>query len=839
MTVPLLERFADGFARKAGPDLRIRIFRLICIMAAGLCLLLVAPLNAFQNLPWGVHLANVVLGLLGAFCYWQSCRGRHYIVPFLVFILVSLDLVWFLNAGSDGSVTHYFYPVMLFVIALFQGWRRWLLVLGVWLNVGLLFLAEHFFPAWVTPFQTPLDRLVDLETGVFCSFIALGSVIWFILVNYAREQQRVAEIAARLAASEENYREIFNSTSDALFVHGPDGRVLDLNEQACTLFGADRARLLGLPFDDFSFGQSPYAREEALALVGLALQGQPQVFEWRSRRATGDLFWSEVALRVWEIGGEKRVIAAVRDISERKKADQVRRENEERLQLAMTASRQGWFELNVQTGQGISSAEYIRIIGFEPGEYVTTLQGWIDGIHPEERAAVLEVFRACVESGETHAGEYRRQTRTGGWKWFRSVGRIVEYDAAGRPWRMCGTHMDITERKELEAQLLHSQRLEAVGTLASGVAHDLNNILTPMLMASSLLREKLPEARDRELMSLLDEGGKRGAAIVKQLLAFSRNLAQDRVPVDPRQLLREMAQLMRSTFPKEIRVVEAAAADLGLVEAEPNQLHQVLLNLCVNARDAMPAGGILTLGLERVELPPRVGAKDGAAKGGPYLVISVADTGHGIPPDIMDRIFDPFFTTKPVGRGTGLGLASVHGIVKAHHGFVRVESAPGCGANFRVFLPAPVAVAPLRPPGAVASAAPVPVPAGSGACILVVDDEPAVLLVTCRVMERMGYRVAQASSGAEALAVLRQRQEEVALVITDFAMPGMDGPTLAPLLRAISPSLRLIGVSGLSQSHRAGELRGLGFCELLSKPYELDDLVRAVQRQFPAPPPAS
>jgi PAS domain S-box-containing protein len=824
MKAPLYQRLADGFGGEAVIDLRVRIFRLICAMTAGLCLGLVAPLNALQNLPLVVHAANVFLGLMGVFCYWQSCRGRHFVASFFVLLVVLLDVVWFYNAGSDGSVTHYYYPVMLFIIALFQGRKRRVLALGLWLNVSGLFVLEHLHPGWVTPFQGPDDRLMDLETGVFCSFVALVSVTWFILANYTREQQRVSEIAAKLVASEANYREIFNSTSDAMFVHALDGRILDVNAQAEALFATSRDRMVGRCIGDFSSGEKPYTQADATAKAQLALQGQPQLFEWRSRRASGELFWAEVALRACEWQGEQRVVAAVRDISSRQEAQEALRLNEERLRLAMEASRQGWFELNVATGETISSPEYVRMLGYEVGEFVSNLQVWMERIHPADREATLQAYRQAMQAGTVSAVEYRQQTKSGGWKWIRSIAKVVERDAEGRPVRVTGTHTDITERKELESQLLHSQRLEAVGTLASGVAHDLNNILTPMLMASGLLREKLADPMDRELMARLDDGGRRGAAIVRQLLDFSRNLAQDRVPLNPRPVLQEMAQLMRATLPKEIQVAESLAPGSDLVEFEPNQLHQVLMNLCVNARDAMPGGGTITLGLERAEIPAGSGTH-----GGPHLVLVVADTGTGIPPENLGRIFDPFFTTKPLGKGTGLGLASVHGIVKAHHGFVRVESQVGRGTVFRVFLPVKAGSAAVAA-AAVPPAAPAAVPAGVG--ILVVDDDPAVLLVTGRMLERIGYSVVRAAGAAEALAAL-PGNPHVALVVTDFSMPGMDGPTLAPLLRKISPGVKIIGVSGLKQDYRAAELAAIGFSEVLSKPYEGDELVRAVQRHVP------
>ncbi|HEX2861042.1 MAG TPA: ATP-binding protein, partial [Lacunisphaera sp.] len=620
-------------------------------------------------------------------------------------------------------------------------------------------------------------------------------------------------------------REIFNATSDALLVHDADGRIIDANAQASVLFGAERAALLDRSLGDFSLGASPFGEAEAAENLRRALGGEPQLFEWRSRRASGELFWAEVALREWETGGQRRAIAAVRDISNRKAAQEAVRINDERLRMAMAASSQGWFELHVPTGQGILSDEYVRMLEYEPAEFRSDLQAWISRIHPADRDETVQAYRQGLATGRLTSMEYRQCTRTGGWKWIRSVAKVVEHDAAGRPVRVMGTHTDITERKELEAQLLHSQRLEAVGTLASGVAHDLNNILTPMLMASGVLRDKLTDPKDRELMALLDEGGRRGAGIVRQLLAFSRNLAQDRVPVDPRQLLRDMVRLMEATFPKEIRVVEAVADGSEMVEAEPTQLHQVLMNLCVNARDAMPEGGTITLRLERVDLP-----ETSELKAGPYLALRVADTGQGIPPEIRERIFDPFFTTKPLGKGTGLGLASVHGIVTAHRGIVRVESERGQGSTFSVFLPvrdeetgAKTAAAPL---------APAPTVSVRGAGVLIVDDDPGVLMVTSRLLERMGYGVWQATGGAEAIDVLRQNQGAVELVITDFSMPGMDGPALAPQLRAIAPGLRIIGVSGLNQDHRAAELRALGIAEVLSKPYEWDDLLHAVQRHL-------
>lgn len=834
MGYQLFERIAQGFGPGEPTVLRVRIFRLVTALTAAICLVLVAPMNLLQQFPLGVHLTNILMGLLGAFFFWQSCRGRTYVLWFIIISLLLLDFVWFMNAGSRGSVTYYFLPTLLFTIGTFSGRAGWFFIIVQVLNVPGLFLLESFFPSWVTPYQSEADLILDHMTGCFAACITTITIATIILRDYDREQRRLVEVAAQLAASEQKYRVIFNSTSDALFVHAADGRLLDLNDRACTLFGFDRETGLRLGINDYSLGTSPYSEVEAREKVALALQGHPQVFEWRSRRHNGELFWSEVAVRAGDFAGERCVIAAVRDISSRKMAQLALHANEERLRLAMLATRQGWFELNVQTGRGISSDEYIQIIGYDPGEFTTTVSTWLEGIHPEDKEKVSREFRECIETGETRSMEYRRQARSGEWKWIRSVGRIVERDAAGRPLRMMGTHADITERKDLERQLLHSQRLEAVGTLASGVAHDLNNILTPMLMASGLLRDSLANPADREAMAMIEKGGKRGAAIVKQLLDFSRNMKAERCPITPGALLQEIAGLMRSTLPKEITLVETITDCPHKVEGDPTQLHQVLMNLCVNARDAMPQGGTLTLGLETTELPAQAVNSNGRAHTGLHIVLVVSDTGQGIPAEIREKIFDPFFTTKGPGKGTGLGLASAHGIVTSHNGFIRFDSTVGRGTTFRVFLPALAAitvVAPVDP--VVQKPAAIMQPAKTAPlCILVVDDEPMVATMTLRLLQKNGYEAISAGGGAEALQILRERQRDIRLVITDFMMPDMDGPMLLPLLRQIVPGLKVIGVSGHDKRTIGLEL---GFNEILSKPYEMTKILSTIRQVIEQP----
>jgi len=346
-------------------------------------------------------------------------------------------------------------------------------------------------------------------------------------------------------------------------------------------------------------------------------------------------------------------------------------------------------------------------------------------------------------------------------------------------------------------------------------------------MASGLLRDNLANPADRELMAMIEKGGKRGSAIVKQLLDFSRNMKADRCPITPGALLQEVAGLLRSTLPKEITLVEKIEDSPHKIEGDVAQLHQVLMNLCSNARDAMPRGGTLTLGLETVLVPTGGGLGGGRTAGETHVVLLVSDTGHGIPPEIREKIFDPFFTTKDPGKGTGLGLASAHGIVTSHGGTIRFESLVGLGTTFRVLLPALEAQTTLDPSPAAKTTPPPIAPKSTPLCILVVDDEPMVATMTIRLLQKSGYEAVGASGGAEALKILKSRGRDIALVITDFMMPDMDGPMLLPKLRQIVPGIKVIGVSG--HDKRAVGLE-MGFDEILSKPYELNSILATVRR---------
>jgi len=386
------------------------------------------------------------------------------------------------------------------------------------------------------------------------------------------------------------------------------------------------------------------------------------------------------------------------------------------------------------------------------------------------------------------------------------------------------------ENRALEERLLRAARLESLGRLSAGLAHDLNNILLPIMMAEQLLRDQLHAPPLIELLDIVETSARRGAAVLKQLLMFGRGTSGDRVPVRPSRAIAETEAVLRETFPKNVEVRIVVGAVDAIILAEPTQLQQVLVNLCVNARDAMPDGGTLGIELDRNMPPPELARRHPGSAPGPYVVLSVRDTGVGIRPDDLERIFDPFFTTKELDRGTGLGLSSVLGIVEGHGGFIEVDSVLGAGTEFEVWLPEYRGAAVEEPVGAALRR-----PRGRGQLVLVVDDERAVLDVLGASIGRSGYRVALASDAPTALRTLDERRSEIAAVITDIAMPRLDGLRLAGEIRQRRRDLPIVVMTGALTPESRATCAKLGVVEFLTKPFRTETLLRSLDRVLGAP----
>jgi PAS domain S-box-containing protein len=391
---------------------------------------------------------------------------------------------------------------------------------------------------------------------------------------------------------------------------------------------------------------------------------------------------------------------------------------------------------------------------------------------------------------------------------------------------------DVTEKKKLEAQLLRSQRMESIGTLAGGIAHDLNNVLAPLLISVQVLKEKVSDDDGKELLDSLEANVKRGASLVKQVLTFGRGIKGERVPVHPKNIGDGIARIVRETFPKSLKFKIQCADDLWTVTGDPTQLEQVLMNLCVNARDAMPGGGTLSLRMENRVFDKNHPAANLEAKPGSYVVISVSDTGMGMAQEVQDRIFEPFFTTKEQGKGTGLGLSTALAIVKSHGGFVNCYSEVGKGSVFKVYLPASPDAANVKP----AAANQPRLPRGNNDLVLVVDDEEPIRILVQNILERFGYRVLQAADGAEAVRLYTSHRNEIAAVLTDMSMPVMDGPATIAALRGINPEVKVIGSSGLDMRDGATGAINDGLRHFMSKPYTAETVLNMLHEVLRARP---
>jgi PAS domain S-box-containing protein len=446
---------------------------------------------------------------------------------------------------------------------------------------------------------------------------------------------------------------------------------------------------------------------------------------------------------------------------------------------------------------------------------------------PVQQQEVVQQRIASIQEKGTWEGELEVQRRDGS-RFTASIIDSLLRDPAGNPCGMVGISMDITAQKQLEAQFLRAQRLESLGTLASGIAHDLNNILTPILVFAQLLPATLPplSERNQTLLTMLDENAKRAADLVKQILTFARGMGGERAPVQVKHLLREVEQVMHSTFPKSLAITLAIATrDLWMVSADATQLHQVFMNFCVNARDAMPHGGTLRIAAENRVIDETYARMHLDAKAGSYIVISVTDTGTGISPEHLDRIFEPFFTTKAIGEGTGLGLSTALGIVRSHGGFVSVYSEVGKGTQFNVFLPT---IEGRETPAESRQKTIM----GRGELILVVDDEANIRESLKLILESLNYQVLLAKDGIEAIAYYVEHREDIYIVVMDMMMPEMDGLTAIQALQKINPQIKVIATSGLGGNYQQA-VQSLGIATLLVKPFTTTQLLHSLEIQYP------
>jgi PAS domain S-box-containing protein len=521
------------------------------------------------------------------------------------------------------------------------------------------------------------------------------------------------------------------------------------------------------------------------------------------------------------------VIATVRNITQYKRAEDALRQSEANLANAQHIVHLGSWEWSILEDKLYWSDEAYRIVGLLRQAHPRPYDEFRKIVHPADRAAVDKAVQECLAGKGPYNIEHRIVRPDGSERVVHELGEVIR-DETGQPIRMVGTTLDITERKILEMEFLQAQKMEAIGQLAAGIAHDFNNVLAPIVMAGSLLRTKAADPSSQHILDIVEQSSARGAGLVRQMLSFARGNLGEKKLLQVSHILREVIDLAESTFPKSIRVESHLPNDLWTVMCDPSQIHQVFLNLCINARDAMPEGGELTLTAANRTLNAAEAAKIPDGRPGSFLKIDVRDTGTGIPPEVLERIWNPFFTTKGPGKGTGLGLSTVRGILAHHEGFATVVTSGKGGSNrgtlFTVYLPA-VAEGTARGGGTIKGHAP---KRGAGELILLVDDEKSVREMGARILANHGYRAITATDGANAIEVFTPHASEVRLVLADLQMPNVDGWALAAALRKLNPTLPVIAMSGgMTQGRESKIPFGTAY---LPKPFDANALLSIVRR---------
>jgi PAS domain S-box-containing protein len=545
--------------------------------------------------------------------------------------------------------------------------------------------------------------------------------------------------------------------------------------------------------------------------------------EYRILRPDGTVRWiHDRAFPVKDKDGEvRRIVGIAEDITERKRTEEELRKSETELRVAFENAAIGMALLDIRGHPIKCNRALQQLLGYSEEELrqmsLTTFT------HPDDMCTGSDLHQELMAGKrEQYQIEIRYLRKDKGVVYARLTVSVVR-GATNEPQYAIGMIEDMTEKKKLENQFMRAQRLESIGMLAGGIAHDLNNVLAPILMSCELMKQDGQDETSLKLLAIIRGSAKRGAELVKQVVSFASGAEGRRAPILTKHIIQEMVNISRQTFPKDIRIRTEISQNLWGVSGDSTQLDQVLLNLFVNARDAMPAGGDLTITAENVLVDTARAVMNPEARLGPHVVIKISDTGVGITPDMKEKIFEPFFTTKDLDKGTGLGLSTVLRIVKSHGGFISLNSELGKGATFEVWLPATTSEKPspeqlddirrLR---------------GHGELIFVVDDEAAVRTLTKQTLEAYDYRVLSAANGADAVALYERRRDEIEVVITDLIMPMMDGVVLVRAMMEINPAVRIIVRSGSFDTEHQLKALGAGAKKFLPKPYSVETLLTSL-----------
>lgn len=723
-------------------------------------------------------------------------------------------------------------------VALEKGdWRKALFqMLAVVAFFLLLSLAAALFPA------RRLARSIGRDFEVFNRFFLEASEREAAIVPAELrfwELRELAEPANQMVArrreaeqsfreSEERLRSLIESAPDAVFVHDLAGRIRQVNKTACAGLGYDRETLLGMRVQELEVGATA---SELISLWEKVFRSSMVSLEGVHRRRDGTTFPVEVRAARFSAGEETLMVGFVRDIGERKAAEAALRESEERFALALKGANDGLWDWNLKTNAIHYSPRWKEMLGYDPDELPDRFEIWEKSLHPEDLPEAWRRFDAYM-FGRTKRFEMEFRMRHRNGHWVPILSRAFkQLDATGEPVRLVGTHVDLTplrkaeaEKERLEAQLRQSQKMEAVGQLAGGVAHDFNNLLQVITGHLDLaLADMAPEEPAWENLDRVARAGRRATRLVSQLLAFSRRQVMEPEPLNLNEVIAHLLTMLGRVIGEHIRLDFTPASRAASIRGDRGMLEQVLLNLCVNARDAMEGGGRLALHSAPAELDDDFAAAHPWARPGRFVRLEVTDTGRGMTPEIMERIFEPFFTTKETGKGTGLGLATVYGIVKQHEGMIQAYSEPGRGTTFSLFFP--------RVDGEnIPEVVPVPAEiAGGTETILLAEDNDLVRELAIAVLEKAGYTVFATRDGVEALDRFRSDPGRFDLLLLDVVMPRTGGREVYEGARAVRPGIPAVFTSGYSEDAVHNNFALDAGLRLVRKPFTQSELLSRIR----------
>ncbi len=634
------------------------------------------------------------------------------------------------------------------------------------------------------------------------------------LINDITERKKAEEA---LRQSEIKMREIVEHSTNLFYSHTPEHVLTYVSPQTRSYFDCEPEEAL-IKWTEFSTDNpiNNIGFDLTQRAIDTGVRQQPYRLELVSKKARK--IWVEVNESPVVVDGKTiAIVGSLSDITEKVKAE----EEIGKLRKAVETSGEVVFITNSAGIITFINPEFTRLYGYTQEEIIGKVTPRIlkaGFINQEEYAKLWE----SLLNKQFVKRELLNKSKTGKHITVESSMSPI-LDELGTIDGYLAIQRDVTEKKRLEEQFLRTQRLESLGTLAGGVAHDLNNVLAPILLSIEILKKHSANDYTTKVLRTIEVSADRGKNIIKQILSFARGTEGERGNIQLRHLIKEMEQIAKETFPRSLEVHSSIQKDLWTVQGDPTQLHQVLLNLCVNARDAMPESGTLELKAENILVDEHFAQLQYGAKVGPYVVVSVSDTGTGISQEVLPRIFDPFFTTKAQGSGTGLGLSTVHAIVKGHNGFIDVYTNIGKGTTFKVFLPAIEVAESSQQIKTI-----VEYPPGNGEVVLVVDDEASVRDITRYTLEMYGYNVLTASDGAKAVALYTEKQHEIDIVVTDMMMPVMDGAATIRALREMNPSVKIIASSGLSTGTQISVAVDREVQAFLAKPYTAENLLKTL-----------